>query len=146
MEIVIRVVKTKAEYSSAMKVREIVFINEQQIDQSVESDGYDLNATHVIAESFGQTVGTGRIIKSADGEINTARLGRMAVLDTFRRKGIASLILRALESEAKKQGFKNITLHSQSYTKSLYSKEGYLERGKPFDEAGIEHVTMVKEL
>ena len=106
MEIVIRVVKTKAEFSSAMKVREIVFINEQQIDQSVESDGYDLNATHVIAESFGQTVGTGRIIKSADGEINTARLGRMAVLDTFRRKGIASLILRALESEAKKQGFK----------------------------------------
>ena len=146
MEIVIRVVKTKAEFSSAMKVREIVFINEQQIDQSVESDGYDLNATHVIAESFGQTVGTGRIIKSADGETNTARLGRMAVLDTFRRKGIASLILRALESEAKKQGFKNITLHSQSYTKSLYSKEGYLERGKPFDEAGIEHVTMVKEL
>lgn len=146
MEIVIRVVKTKAEFSSAMKIREIVFINEQQIDQSVESDGYDLNATHVIAESFGQTVGTGRIIKSADGEINTARLGRMAVLDTFRRKGIASLILRALESEAKKQGFKNITLHSQSYTKSLYSKEGYLERGKPFDEAGIEHVTMVKEL
>ena len=146
MEIVIRVVKTKADFSSAMKVREIVFINEQQIDQSVESDGYDLNATHVIAESVGQTVGTGRIIKSADGEINTARLGRMAVLDTFRRKGIASLILRALESEAKKQGFKNITLHSQSYTKSLYSKEGYLERGKPFDEAGIEHVTMVKEL
>ena len=98
MEIVIRVVKTKADFSSAMKVREIVFINEQQIDQSVESDGYDLNATHVIAESFGQTVGTGRIIKSADGEINTARLGRMAVLDSFRRKGIASLILRASKS------------------------------------------------
>ena len=146
MNISTRPATTKEDLYAALEVRRSVFIEEQRIEENIERDDMDSCATHVIAESSGQVLGTGRIVNEEVGSIITARLGRMAVLKPFRRKGIATLILRALEAEAMRQGFKRVVLHSQLHVQELYEKSGYAVEGSLFYEAGIEHVTMVKNL
>ena len=39
-----------------------------------------------------------------------------------------------------------ISLHAQTYARELYARDGYRESGEPFEEEGIEHVTMEKQL
>lgn len=146
MEVIVRTVKMDAELSAALRIRWVVFVEEQAIDENLERDEFDSVATHVIAESQGEYIGAGRVLSTSEDEIGTARVGRIAVMKPFRRKGIATLILKALETESESQGFVKILLHAQSYTKSLYIKSGYKETGLPFFEAGIEHVTMIKDL
>ena len=109
------------------------------------------SAAHAIALLDGIAVGTGRVLylfHAADpGEMpgkKVARIGRMAVDKTWRRKGIGSHILRALEEAASRQGALEAILHAQTYVKEFYARHGYTVEGEPFLEVGIEHVQMGK--
>ena len=104
----------------------------------------DGQATHVIAAADGRVVAAGRFVPQPDEHGVTARVGRMAVLGEFRRHGIATVVLRALEAEARRQGLSGVELHSQAYVQRFYDRCGYTVAGEPFVEAGIDHVTMVK--
>ena len=70
----------------------------------------------------------------------------MAVDGSLRRQGIGGHVLAFLEAEALSRGIQRITLHAQEYVKAFYASHGYQEVGEPFLEAGIPHITMVKEL
>jgi predicted GNAT family N-acyltransferase len=63
-----------------------------------------------------------------------------------RRRGIATALLEAAESEATEAGARRMVLHAQTYARDLYEHAGYRARGSLFREAGIEHVAMEKEL
>ena len=39
-----------------------------------------------------------------------------------------------------------ISLHAQTYAMELYVRDGYEVAGEPFEEEGIEHVAMEKQL
>ena len=107
----------------------------------VERDDSDATAVHVVASCDGEVVGTARLTRDEE-----ARIGRVAVLPSLRRQGIAGLMLATLEAEARKLGVDEVSLHSQSYVQSLYDKLGYKVTGAPFVEAGIDHVPMSKRL
>ena len=144
MNIETRVAATREDIEAALEIRRVVFIEEQGVAHDIERDGLDGEATHVIAEADGRVVAAGRFVTQADEHGATARVGRMAVLGEFRRHGIATAVLEALETEARRQGLGGIELHSQSYVQRFYDRCGYTVAGEPFVEAGIDHVTMVK--
>ena len=125
-------------------LRRLVFINEQGVDPEEEWDGLDDDAIHAVAIREGVVVGTGRVLFHNDGA--QARIGRMAVQRELRRQGIGELILAALEKEAALQGASRALLHAQTYVKEFYAGAGYEEIGDVFDEAGIEHIAMSKDL
>jgi predicted GNAT family N-acyltransferase len=146
----IQPITREADLFQALAIREVVFIEEQHVPEGIERDAEDAKAFHLLALQGGHAVGTGRLVMLAqapDGESGTwAQIGRMAVLKSHRKDGVGSALLSALEGEARRQGRSGIVLHSQLYAQGFYERHGYHCEGAPFDEAGIQHITMKKRL
>ena len=126
--------------SAIHQVRREVFVVEQGIPEHLEWDGSDDACRHVIAcDALWQPVGTGRLDP-------LGRIGRMAVLPSWRSRGVGTALLVRLLALARAQGLHEVVVHAQRSVVGLYHKAGFLERGRPFREAGIEHQLMVKAL
>ena len=142
-EVLVKRVETEAEMEAAVAVRFRVFVSEQSVPPEEELDEADATATHAIAISGDVTIGTGRLLSH---DAATAVIGRMAVDQEWRRKGIGGQILLFLEEEARVQGYRRSLLHAQEYVKSFYAAHGYVEHGDVFLEVNIPHIEMRKEL
>ena len=70
----------------------------------------------------------------------------MAVLQAHRGGGVGAQLLAALEAEARRQGMAGIVMHAQLYALGFYRHHGYEPVGPVFQEAGIDHVEMRKDL
>jgi predicted GNAT family N-acyltransferase len=122
------------------QVRRAVFVIEQGIPEHLEWDGRDDICRHVLArDAQRQPIGTGRID-------SLGRIGRMAVLASWRSRGVGGDLLSVLLALAALQGFPQVVVHAQCGVAGFYRKAGFLEQGRPFEEAGIEHQLMVKAL
>ncbi len=139
-EITLKLVETEADMEAAVGVRFRVFVDEQSVPPEIELDEYDAVAAHAIALLDGAAIGAGRMYL----EDGAARIGRMAVDQPHRRRGVGGLLLRFLEDEARQQGATEFVLHAQEYVKNFYAAHGYTEHGDTFTEAGILHVEMRK--
>ena len=148
--IVISPVSNEAELMQALAIREVVFIEEQSVPEGIERDAEDARAFHVLAFQGGHAIGTGRLVRlpgPASGDAGTwAQIGRMAVLSAHRKARVGSLLLAALEAEARRQELTGILMHAQLYAIGFYRHHGYEPVGPVFDEAGIDHVEMRKRL
>ena len=140
-EINVKLVETEEDMEAAVGIRFRVFVDEQAVPPEIELDEYDAVATHAIAMEGALAIGTGRAIV-ADG---VARIGRMAVDQPHRRRGVGGQILRFLEEETREQGAREFVLHAQEYVKAFYAGHGYEEHGEVFMEAGIPHIEMRKD-
>ncbi|MGD8809447.1 MAG: GNAT family N-acetyltransferase [Gammaproteobacteria bacterium] len=119
-------------------VRFAVFVDEQAVPAELEMDERDPECFHVVATtSDGTAVGTGRIDIAAGG-----RIGRMAVLRSFRGLGVGTMILEALHEYALERGCQSCWCHAQVAARSFYERSGYVAEGEVFEEAGIDHITM----
>jgi predicted GNAT family N-acyltransferase len=72
-----------------------------------------------------------------------AKIGRMAVLKNYRRKGIGAALLKRGIAAAKRRGARIVSLHAQVPVIEFYEKMGFRCVGPVFDEAGIAHRTMI---
>lgn len=115
-------------------VRREVFINEQKIPEADEWDDADENSSHVLAYSEKRdVVGTGRIEPNG-------KIARLAVVAEYRGQGVGSAILTRLVEEARRQGFSQVYLHSQTHALEFYKKFGFVSDEEIFSEGGIPHV------
>ena len=142
-ELVVKLVENEDEFEGAIAVRFRVFVAEQSIPPEEELDEDDATATHAIALVHGQVVGTGRLVSREDGD---GQVGRMAVDEPWRGRGVGGRILIFLEDEARLLGMARCVLHAQVYVKGFYAAHGYQEYGESFLEVDIPHVEMHKEL
>ena len=143
MQLSLRRAQTEEDIAGLKALRLEVFVKEQGVPRELELDVLDETAIHAVATEGGAVVGTGRLILTASGE---AQIGRMAVRQSARRRGIGGQVLRLLEAEAANSGVTQVELHAQRYVSAFYRRHGYAEEGDPFFEAGIEHVLMRKTL
>ena len=124
----------------ARPVREQVFVTEQKVPLELEWDEWDERSDHAVArDTSGQAIGTARLLP--DG-----RIGRMAVLREWRRRGVGAALMEALLQKAREQSMSRVTLHAQTHAAGFYRRFGFSERGGEFWEAGIPHVEMTLEL
>jgi predicted GNAT family N-acyltransferase len=138
----VRLARNPEEVDAALRLRERVFAVEQGVRPEADRDGRDPEATHVVALDDGRVLGTCRLVFQGD----LARLGRMAVEQEMRGRGVGAAILREAERAALGAGARRISLHAQLPARSLYERDGYEQRGAEFVEEGIEHVTMEKTI
>ena len=127
----------------AFKVRHEVFILEQKVPEDLEIDEFDPVAFHVLAYSNNSCVGTARLHINSDG---FGQIGRMAVLPSFRNKGLGSQIMDVLIETAKSKGISSLILHAQVSAIPFYEKLGFIANGPIFDEADIPHRNMMMVL
>ena len=130
--------------SAALALREEVFCGEQGVPRELELDGLDPVARHLVAvdPSGGEVVGTLRLLRAGE----TAKVGRVAVRRSWRRRGIASRMLQMAVEQARAEGCTRARLAAQMQATEVYSGVGFTVESEPFQEAGIEHVWMGREL
>lgn len=119
-----------------MLIRRSVFVDEQGVSESEEVDSMDPLCRFVLAIDIDDNpVGTARLLPNG-------RIGRMAVLKSYRGLGLGSLVLRELLNMAKENGIKNLFLHAQINAIPFYEKHGFIAEGPVFEEARILHQQM----
>ncbi|MFT4196181.1 YbgC/FadM family acyl-CoA thioesterase [Ottowia sp.] len=128
----------------ARAVRTAVFVQEQGIPQEDEWDALDDTAVHaVVTNLLGRPVGTGRLLREAEG---TARIGRMAVDRALRGGGVGRQVVQALEQAARARGDTAVVLGAQRSAEPFYARLGYAPYGEPYEEVGIPHIGMRRAL
>ena len=125
----------------AKQVREIVFVQEQGIDASLEYDDLDDVCTHVIGLLDEQPVTTARLrpVDSAVGKVE-----RVATIQTARGHGYGKEIMDEVERVAKHQGLSELRLGAQLTALPFYEKIGYEAFGDEFLDADLPHRMMRK--
>lgn len=121
-------------------VREEVFVREQGVPRKLEWDGLDPACIHALVLSRdGEPIGTARL--TPDGHI-----GRMAVRESWRGKGVGKALLEAMMRAARKRGFDHVVLNAQTHARGFYARFGFHAEGVEFLDAGIPHVRMAARL
>jgi predicted GNAT family N-acyltransferase len=124
----------------AFLVRKHVFIEEQGVPVDMEIDEFDPIAKHALAYVDSECVGTARLIALPG---NIGKIGRMAVLQDYRRQGLGRQLLNALLESCKSQGVAQLELHAQLLAIPFYEQFGFIARGEMYYEAGIAHRDMI---
>jgi len=122
----------------ASRIRTEVFVQEQAVPPELEMDAHDARSLHALARQDGKAVATGRLLP--DGHV-----GRMAVLKDWRGRGIGGALLQRLVEAGRQRGDAEIVLAAQTHALPFYRAHGFMERGAPYLEAGIEHRDMALE-
>jgi predicted GNAT family N-acyltransferase len=139
----VRPVTSPAELATAYAIRAEVFVEEQAVPVELERDQHDETAAHVLAFAEGRAVGTGRLVVEPGG---TAHLGRLAVLPGARGTGVGVALVRALEDHARHLGLRRAVLGAQTHAIAFYERLGYVAYGREFDDAGIPHRWMRRDI
>ena len=129
----------KSNHKDICKIRYKVFVDEQNVPEELEIDGFDDDAVHVLVMLDDKTIGTGRIL--SDGHI-----GRVAVLKQYRGQGVGKLIMKKLIESAKDNQLESLWLSSQWYARGFYIDLNFECIGEKFEEAGIDHIKMIRKL
>ena len=135
----IKRVTSQLELVKVLAIRIRVFVQEQKVPAEIELDTDDQRAIHFLAIKSGKAVGTARLVMKH----GSAKIGRMAVLKSYRRKGVGAALLKRAILAANRLHARRIYLNAQVAVIGFYKRLGFRGVGKVFDEAGIAHRKMV---
>lgn len=137
------VIEETAELSACHALRRTVFIDEQGVSEAEEMDDQDAGAIHLLARLDGRPVATARLIVKGD----TAKIGRVCVLAEQRGTGLGAALMRAaLDALRARPGVRRARLGSQVHAIGFYEKLGFVAEGPVYDDAGIPHRDMSRDL
>lgn len=154
-------------FDDAALVRRVVFMDEQGYENEFDQIDEASDCIHVTLYVDDELAGCSRVFpeeleRVADAEApvlpacdmdedvaagETYIMGRVAVLSTMRRRGLACKIIEASEAAACDAGAKVIKLHAQEYVLPLYVKAGYTQIASvDYEDEGQPHVWMAKRV
>lgn len=131
----VRAARWPEDEAALAAVRREVFIAEQGVPEAMEWEDRDKECQWLLAQSGDQVLGIARL--TPEGCI-----GRMAVRQGFRGRGVGSALLRAALAEARTQGWKEARLSAQCHALPFYARHGFQAEGPEYLDAGIPHRTM----
>lgn len=123
---------------AAFALRHDVFVLEQHVPPDLERDDYDLTATHFVAIAEGEVVGTLRILFLPEH----AKIGRVAVRQSWRGQGIAKQLMQTAMDYIRAQGQERLYLTAQTDKVGLYERLGFVAFGDQFEDGGMPHLAM----
>jgi predicted GNAT family N-acyltransferase len=130
----------QTDFQDLRRVREPVYVVEQNVPIELEWDALDPLCFHVIArDADDRPIGTGRL--TPEGKI-----GRMAVLREWRGRGVGEALLQALVDRARSVGWTEVQLNAQVGAIEFYARYGFVPFDDEFEEAGIAHQSMRRTL
>ncbi|MBC7804577.1 MAG: GNAT family N-acetyltransferase [Akkermansiaceae bacterium] len=143
--ILIRAGGRRVDIANALKVRDVVFIQEQNVPVELEHDEHDADALHILAveTKTKEPVGTARVLDKGNG---VAKIGRVAVLKEYRGRGIGQALMQAVLKTARELHFKSLILDAQVSVIPFYENLEFVAEGDVFDDAGIPHRRMSRAL
>ena len=134
-------ITNKKSLEEAFKIRELVFVIEQEVDAAEEYDEFEETATHFLALLDSRPVGTARWRFTKNG----VKMERFAVLKEARGMGVGQALVAAVLSDVQatpESAGKIKYLHAQLTAMPLYAKFGFEKVGEMFEECNIQHYKM----
>ena len=132
----IRIVRWQEAQEQLREIREQVFIREQQVPLALEWDGLDEKAVHLLAlDQQARAIGCARILPGGV-------IGRMAVTQELRNRGVGKAILKKAIAYCRGQGWHDILLSAQTHAISFYERAGFVVCSEIYQDAGIPHRDM----
>jgi predicted GNAT family N-acyltransferase len=136
----LRRVNNEQDLKAAHRIREQVFVHEQNVPRDAEYDAHEEVARHYLAICDGEPCGAARWRITTDG----VKLERFAVLQPFRNKNVGAKILEAvLEDVQEEHAEKKVYLNAQLPAVNFYKRHGFVTEGAMFTECAIEHYKMI---
>lgn len=139
----IQVVHNEIQLRHIIKIREEVFIQEQEIPYDLEIDEHDRLddpvCKHFLFIVDGMPAGCARAIDNGNDAI---KIQRIAISKNYRKKGYGSYLLKAVEEYYQSNHYK---LSAQEYAIPFYVRNGYqVVNDVSYLDANIPHKDMEK--
>lgn len=135
----VEIVSWQSHQADLIPIRQQVFVEEQEVDPDFEWDEIDSSAVHLLIKVDQLPVACARVIQYK-------KIGRMAVLKTWRGKGLGMAILESAIEVCKNHGTKSIFLTAQTHAIDFYKRAGFVEISGVYQDANIPHVDMRLDL
>ncbi|RDW18290.1 GNAT family N-acetyltransferase [Oceanobacillus arenosus] len=139
---IVRVIESDNELQQAFNVRMEVFVLEQKVSEDIEIDELEEEATHFIGYEDMTPIAASRLRFVEE----YGKLERICILKDYRGKSHGKELIEAMEATISAKGYKKAKLNAQTHAEGFYQKLGYTTVSGEFLDAGIPHVTMIKEL
>jgi len=131
-------------YADALAIRKTVFVEEQNVDESLEIDDLEDQTLHLVGYVQDKPACTARLLKKDNGDI---KIQRVAVLKDYRGTGLGLKLIQEIERFAVKElNGSRLILDSQDHATPFYEKAAYTVEGDGFLDAGIPHHFMQKRI
>ena len=139
--LILKPITLPEEMFEAIRIRNEVFVKEQEISLDLEVLEDDLEGTHhFLIKLKGKPIGTIRYRVTKEDEI---KLERFAILKEYRGKGIGREVFTFLSDYLyHKYNPRRIYLHAMAYLRKFYESIGYVVVSDLYQEANIDHYTM----
>ena len=139
----IRFVETDADIAECLRLRRIVFIDEQGVCEAEEIDGLDAESAHVLATCKSMPVAAARVRYLRE----VAKIERVCVLRPHRGKGLGARLMTFILAEmAADRRIAKARLGAQTHALAFYRKFGFSPVGGVYLDAGIPHQDMEIDL
>ena len=125
------------------KARFQVFACGQKIYEENDFDDVDKEVYHLFLQDEDKVVAYARLIPKGI-TYKEAAIGRVLVLDEYRRRGIATELMKRSINFIKKELKEDIiVLSAQAYAKGLYEAVGFRATSDIYNEVDIPHIKMI---
>jgi len=113
----------------------LVFSKEELADEKLQ--------IHLVAEVKKEIIGVLILVK-----INkeTIKMRQFAVSTQYQQKGVGKAIVLFAENYCRVNNFQEIVLHAREAACNFYLKLGYKKIGAGFEEVGLPHYRMIKNI
>lgn len=142
-DISIQKISTPEDMAKCLGIRDIVFIQEQNVPPGEEIDGKDPAAIHYLLTVDGEAIATARV-RHLD---HIAKIERVAVLRSRRGLNIGRRLMEFIMDDIRRTpDIRQMKLGAQSHVVDFYEKLGFSAFGDEFLDAGIKHRWMKRDI
>ncbi|HUO55005.1 MAG TPA: GNAT family N-acetyltransferase [Rhodoblastus sp.] len=140
----IRKAATGQDFAFCIQIRTLVFVVGQNVPRDRDIDRFEPDALNYLALSNGAPVGTARWRRETGA---AAKIERLAVLEQARGAGIGAGLMRFILAElAATPGLDQAVISAQDHAIPFYQGLGFDVVGEGYEDSGIPHHKMVKNL
>lgn len=130
-------------YKDGLMIRTEVFVKEQSVPAELEIDENEGNCVYNTLYVDGLPAAVARYFPTTDNGIH---IQRVAVLKKYRHQGLASELIDKITVDAKTKGYNYLILGAQDQANGFYRTLGFEIIGDQYQEAGILHHDMKKDI
>lgn len=130
-------------YNQCLEIRKEVFVEEQNVPLEMEVDEYEKESVNILLTIDDRPIGT---VRYREIEAGLIKIERMAVREIARGLHLGQALMNFVHIHAQDKGYTRAKLGAQVHAIKFYEKLGYHVASEEFDDAGIPHKYMEKEL